>query len=75
MTLIFSVPFHNAKLVKLSMNAGLFGGLRIIKIYPSLMDPVGQIVLNRDEINQNSFAELCSCYKMSWASPAAAGEK
>lgn len=76
---MFSVPFHNAELAKLGflkhMNASLpVWGLRIIKIYLSLMDAVGQIVLNTDEINQNC-AELCSCHKVSWASFAAAGER
>lgn len=58
------------------MNATLpVWALGIVQIHLSLMHPVGQIVLNRDRIKQNSSAELCLCYKMSWTSPAAAGEK
>lgn len=78
---MFSVQFHNAELAKLGflklvMNASLpVWGLRIIKAYLTLTDPGGQVVLNRDEMNQDGFAYLCSCYKVSWASPAAAGEK
>lgn len=78
---MFSVQFHNAELAKLGflkliMNASLpVWGLSVIKAYLTLMDPVGQMVLNRDEINQDGFAQLCSCCKVSWASPAAAREK
>lgn len=58
------------------MNARLpVWALGVVKIHLSLMDLVGQIVLNRDGIRQNSSAELCLCYKVGWTSPAAAGEK
>lgn len=58
------------------MNARLpLWTLGIAKIHLSLLDLAGQIVLNRDIIKQNSSAELCLCYKMSWTSPAAAGEE
>lgn len=80
-SLVLSVPLHSAELAKLRflkliMNARLpLWPLGIVKIHLSLLDPLGQIVLNRDRIKQNSSAEMCLSYKMSWTSPAAAGEK
>lgn len=69
--LMFSVPFYKGESPKLRflaliMNGSLpIWGPRMIRIYLSLIDAVGQMVLNRDEINQNSFSELSLCYIVS----------
>lgn len=72
--LLHRAELAKLRFLKLIMNARLpFWALGVVKIHLSLMDLVGQIVLNRDGIRQNSSAELCLCCKVSWTSPAAAG--